>query len=155
MKIDVGWVTSAMGRKQTVEKRPIADSFSLLRETRMAAKRPMHSVNRSSTANAYAECMDREQIDWLNREGRRKASLTGIACREDGSRLRVVVTNLSYQGCHLFAEDPICQGETFDLTVPSMGAVKAQVRWSDGESAGVRFLVGESAAEQRRARLGF
>ena len=99
--------------------------------------------------------MEREQIDWLNREGRRKASLTGTACREDGSRIRIVVTNLSYRGCHLFSQDPMYQGETFDLTVPSMGAVKVQVRWSDGSSAGVRFLVGESAAEQRRARLGF
>lgn len=99
--------------------------------------------------------MEREQIDWLNREGRRKASLAGTACRDDGSRLRAIVTDLPYHGCHLFSEDPMLQGETFALTVPSMVSVKVQVRWSERPSAGVRFLVGESAAEKRRARLGF
>lgn len=95
--------------------------------------------------------MEREQIDWLTREGRRKPSLTGAACRDDGSRQRVVATN---RGCHLVSGDPMRQGESLELTIPSMGIVKVQVRWSDRSSAGVRFVEG-SAAEQRRALLGF
>ena len=99
--------------------------------------------------------MEREPIDWHSREARRKASLTGTACRDDGTSQRIVVTNISYHGCDVFPEDFMSQGETSEMTVPTICKLKVQVRWADGARAGVRFLVEGSVAEQRRARLGF
>ena len=54
--------------------------------------------------------MEREQIDWQDRDIRRKASLVGTAIRDDGTSQKVVVTNLSYHGCHLFSEESMHQG---------------------------------------------
>ena len=99
--------------------------------------------------------MEREQIDWQDRDIRRKASLVGTAIRDDGTSQKVVVTNLSYHGCHLFSEEAMHQGDTFKLVIPTMGKLEVQIRWAKGESAGARFLVEGSVAEQRRARLGF
>ena len=98
--------------------------------------------------------MEREPIDWQPRDNRRRVSITGVAVREDGSSHRVAVTNISYRGCHLFCQEHLSVGEVFRLTVTGSGPVDAQVRWSNDQSVGVRFLLSASVAEDRRARLG-
>ena len=100
--------------------------------------------------------MEREPIDWRNRSPRRKVSLAGMAFREDGGSFRVLITNLSYHGCHVISDQEFGIGETVKLQISGQGVVNGQVRWVRDGSAGVRFLIEHitSAAEQRRARLG-
>ena len=64
--------------------------------------------------------MEREQIDWQDRDIRRKASLVGTAIRDDGTSQKVVVTNLSYHGCHLFSEESMQPGGTVKANAPSL-----------------------------------
>lgn len=98
--------------------------------------------------------MEREQQDWFSRAARRQVSLTGTATRADGNSLRVLVSNLSYEGCKLFCEKPLNMGEVISLTMPGLGTMSAQVRWTAEEKAGLSFLLGKSIKEERRARLG-
>ena len=99
-------------------------------------------VNRPSTIRVVAtqlefELMEREQQDWLSRSARRHVSLTGTARRADGSSLRVLVSNLSYEGCNLLCDKRLDMGEVIDLTVPGLGTMSAQVRWTAEERAGL------------------
>jgi hypothetical protein len=99
--------------------------------------------------------MEREQQDWLSRAARRNVSLTGSARRADGSNLRLLVSNLSYEGCTVFSEKRLLMGEVVKVTVPGLGMLDAQVRWTAEDKAGLSFLLGKSVQEERRARLGF
>jgi PilZ domain len=99
--------------------------------------------------------MEREQRDWLSRSARRRVSFAGTATRADGSSLRVLVSNLSYEGCNLLCDKRLDRGEIVDVTVPGLGTMSAQVRWIAEERAGLSFLLGKSMQEERRARLGF
>jgi hypothetical protein len=98
--------------------------------------------------------MERESIDWSAREYRRRVSLIGSASREDASSVRVLVTNISYAGCQLQSGQALTRGEMIQLHLPNMGEMSAQVRWVSDVKCGVRFLVGASAKDERRARLG-
>jgi PilZ domain len=98
--------------------------------------------------------VEREIIDWSTRTPRRRVSLRGVARWADGSSATVLVADLSYQGCRLWSDHDFECGETLALVLPTHGTIEAQVRWVAGGSAGVRFLTGDSAKEDRRARLG-
>lgn len=98
--------------------------------------------------------MQREIVDWKKRDGRRSVSLVGRAHKSAGHPFRVLITNLSYEGCTVISEQPLVVGETLFLEVPSQGRLRVQVRWIADDKAGVRFLLGVSVAEERRARLG-
>lgn len=98
--------------------------------------------------------MKRDENDWRMRPDRRTVSLSGLALRNDGTSSRVAVTNLSYDGCHLYSQDTFELGEPLRLSVQGMGTIRAQVRWVKEQSAGVRFLHDGSAVNERRARLG-
>jgi hypothetical protein len=99
--------------------------------------------------------MEREQQDWLSRSARRHVSLIGTARRADGGSLRVLVSNLSYEGCKLMSEKRLSIGEIVNVTMPGLGTMSAQVRWTAENKAGLSFLLGKSVQEDRRARLGF
>ena len=98
--------------------------------------------------------IERGPEDWTPRQGRRRASVTGMAWRSDGAALRVHITNLSYDGCHLLTDVELDIGETLRLAMPRMQPMEVQVRWMRGHEAGVRFLQNATAAEDRRARIG-
>jgi hypothetical protein len=68
----------------------------------------------------------------------------------DGREVSALVTNVSSEGCQLLADVQFSVGETVTLNLPGRGSVRAQVRWTAGERAGVRFLT-EDLPEQRRA----
>jgi hypothetical protein len=74
--------------------------------------------------------------------------------RADGSRARVLVSDMSYEGCRFLAEQAFEQGECVTFTMPQMGSIEAQVRWVSGDCVGLRFLLGQNMLEARRARLG-
>ncbi len=97
--------------------------------------------------------IERPMSQWVMRS-RKPASLTGVAYRPDGSWVRVHMTNLSYDGCHLITEEDFDLGEALTLVMPRMQHLKAQVRWVNDGQAGVRFLHGSSALDDRRARIG-
>lgn len=98
--------------------------------------------------------IERQASQWKARQDRKPASTTGIAYRPDGSWMRVHMTNLSYDGCHLLTEDRLDIGETLELVMPRMRHLSVQVRWVTENEAGVRFIQGGSAADDRRARIG-
>jgi len=98
--------------------------------------------------------IERPQSQWTARGARKSASTTGAAYRSDGSWMRVHMTNISYDGCHLLTEESLDIGETLELRMPRMQHVNVQVRWVNEQQAGVRFLTNANSAEQRRARLG-
>jgi hypothetical protein len=97
--------------------------------------------------------MDREPIDWSARSPRRPTAHSATVVLGDGREVRALVTNLSYDGCQLLAEAELCVGETLVLTLPERGSTEAQVRWTAGDKAGIKFLT-EDSAEKRRARIG-
>lgn len=98
--------------------------------------------------------MERELADWKIRSLRRQANVVGIVQRDHGPGFRVLMMNLSYEGCHILCEQILTVGETLSVQLPGKGAIKAQVRWVDGDRAGLRFLFENSAVERRRAHLG-
>ena len=98
--------------------------------------------------------MDRNTTDWIDRGLRRSARLTGTARWPNGLACPVVVTDMSYEGCRISANRPFAKGETLTLTVPDLGSVRVQIRWIRAGIAGARFLTGDSARDDRRARIG-
>lgn len=98
--------------------------------------------------------MEREQQDWIARSARRRVSLSGTVQRADANDVRVLVTDISYLGCKILSDTLFQTGELLAVTVPGLGTVNAQVRWTGGDMAGLTFLVGSSVQEERRARLG-
>jgi hypothetical protein len=100
--------------------------------------------------------IERPQSQWVKRDDRKRASLTGVAYHSDGSWTRVHMTNLSYDGCHLLTDKPLDIGETLLLVMPQMRHQRVQVRWSRDQESGVRFLAeaGMSVQDDRRSRLG-
>lgn len=98
--------------------------------------------------------MDREASDWIRRGPRRSASWSAAAQWGDGSTATVTVTDVSYTGCRLATEHDLRKGETLRLFLPELGQVHAQIRWVRGAIAGARFLTGDSAKDERRARIG-
>jgi PilZ domain len=97
--------------------------------------------------------IERQMSQWIVRN-RKAMSLTGVAYRSDGAWVRVHMTNLSYDGCHILTEEILDLGEALTIVMPRMRQIKAQVRWVKDGEAGVRFLNGANALDDRRARIG-
>lgn len=100
------------------------------------------------------EALERESQDWVCRAPRRARSLAATLERADGSQIRALISNLAYDGCHLWSEGELEKGELLELHAPGMGIISAQVRWAIRDSAGLKFITGNSAVDERRARLG-
>lgn len=98
--------------------------------------------------------MDREPADWSSRSPRRPTAHQATICFGNGREVRALVTNLSYDGCQVIAEAELTVGETLVLVLADRGSIDAQVRWTAEDRAGIKFLTGNSASEQRRARIG-
>ena len=99
--------------------------------------------------------MQREPIDWKTRASQRrgvshKARVKGA----DGREFHALVTNLSYNGCHMLSEGSLEVGESLVVDLAGRGSLPAQVRWIAGDCAGLQFLLGDSSVEDRRARIG-
>ena len=97
--------------------------------------------------------IERPISQWVKRI-RKPASVTGVAYRSDGNWVRVHMTNLSYDGCHLLTDQEFDIGETLSLVMPRMQRIEVQVRWVKANEAGVRFVQAGNVADERRARLG-
>ena len=97
--------------------------------------------------------IERPMSQWVMRN-RKAASLTGVAYRSDGSWVRVHMTNLSYDGCHIITGEDFDLGEPLTLVMPRMQHMRAQVRWVKNGQAGIRFLHDGNVLNDRRARIG-
>lgn len=71
----------------------------------------------------------------------------------DGRDVRALVSSLSCDGCQLLAEARLSVGESLVLTLPDRGSFEAQVRWTAGDRAGIKFVT-EDSPERRRAGIG-
>jgi PilZ domain len=98
--------------------------------------------------------MDRKIGEWVRRGPRRCSELNASAEWGDGTCASVVVSEISYTGCRISADQQFVKGETVRLFLPELGQVHAQIRWSRAGIAGAKFLTGDSAKDARRARIG-
>lgn len=97
--------------------------------------------------------MDRGPEDRSARSPAGRANHAATVRLGDGREVTALVTNLSDDGCQLLAEADLSVGETLVVTLPDRDPIEAQVRWTAGDKAGIRFL-NEDPPEQRRARIG-
>jgi hypothetical protein len=58
----------------------------------------------------------------------------------DGTKFEARVSNFSDQGCRIETSRNLHIGERLQISMPRMGDIKAQVRWSLPGAAGTRFL---------------
>jgi NOL1/NOP2/fmu family ribosome biogenesis protein len=79
--------------------------------------------------------------EWLRAELRRPTERPAIAYREDGSRIGVLISDLSYDGCRLSVSGEFAVGEKLTLVIMELGAeLAAMVRWTATGQVGVRFI---------------
>jgi hypothetical protein len=74
----------------------------------------------------------------LHRAARRSVDIRGFAMMDDDSRIPVVVVNLSYDGCRIETPVPLNAGTGLRLST-RLGEADAEVSWSSGTEAGLRF----------------
>jgi len=77
---------------------------------------------------------------WTGRRDRFPVEIEAVVHRTNGSRIPVTVSNFSDQGCRVDTSEDFHIGERFQIAVPRMGSLKAQVRWCLPGAAGTRFL---------------
>ena len=88
--------------------------------------------------------MKRDPIEWQKRNVRCDVSLVGLARSARSGDQTVTVTNLSYEGCQIAPEHDVQIGELMTLELTGVGPIQAQVRWTIGGKAGLRFLPDKS-----------
>src|SRR3982750_3056580 len=89
-----------------------------------------------------------------DRAERRPMALEGFAARGDGSTVKIIVTDLSYDGCGVETDADLQPGEAIQLSVLHYGAVKAEVRWAAGGRAGLVFEPSAASAKPQVPRNG-
>lgn len=58
----------------------------------------------------------------------------------DGGRHKVLVTDISREGCRMETEELLKIGEVVQIEVPKYGTFAAQIRWALGNEAGAVFM---------------
>jgi len=76
---------------------------------------------------------------YITRAERRPVSMPGFALGP-GRDADIKIADLSYGGCRISSEDAFNEGEVVELRIIKRGAAAAEVRWTNGDTAGVRFL---------------
>jgi hypothetical protein len=81
-----------------------------------------------------------ERIPWTGPDISAPVAISASARRSDGTALLVYVSNVAPAGCRLLADRSLSVGEELELTIPGLGAMRALVRWTAGEKAGLAFV---------------
>lgn len=90
-----------------------------------------------------------DRMHWVGRKERRPLAADAVVRRADGSELHVKLSNVSDEGCRIeLAHGELQIGEWIEISIPSAGEVKAQVRWALEASAGVKFQAHEEEAQE-------
>ena len=76
----------------------------------------------------------------IKRAPRVDTNINAALTDSDGSRMKVVVLDISREGCRLETDGALKIAERIDLHVPRYGTYPAQVRWAVGNEAGAIFL---------------
>ena len=76
----------------------------------------------------------------IKRAPRVDTNIDAALTDSDGSRMEVVVLDISREGCRLETDGALKIGERIELHVPRYGTFPAQVRWAVGNEAGAVFL---------------
>lgn len=84
---------------------------------------------------------------WVKRGQRRDVELPAILYREGDSKIAVVVSNISYDGCRIRSGQVLQPGECFTLVLPKLGEIGAQVQWSSPQDAGARFITNDPGSQ--------
>jgi hypothetical protein len=77
-----------------------------------------------------------------DRAARNAVELRAYAVRPSGDILDMRVLDLCVDGCRVECEAGLVADEELKVSLLGRGAVKANVRWSDGRNAGLQFEVG-------------
>ena len=77
---------------------------------------------------------------WVGRNDRNEIDVDALVLRDDGGRVTVKLTNLTAEGCRLETAELFRIGEHLSIAFPSIGNVRAQVRWALPGSAGTQFV---------------
>lgn len=81
---------------------------------------------------------------WVGRKDRNGADVDAIVLRQDGAQVTVKLTNVSAEGCCLQSDETFRIGEHVSIALPTVGDVRAKVRWALPGTAGTKFLDGPS-----------
>ena len=83
--------------------------------------------------------MQNADLDTTIRELRRNVALEVGACRSDGTRLDVVMTDISRGGCQLRTNALLEIGECVTVHHEVLGKLAGEVRWSCAGRVGLQF----------------
>ena len=112
---------------------------------RWPSSRRASSFNRSRSLRNQ-----RLEQEWPPRSERRLVNVAGNAIRLDGSKIRVRVLNISYEGCQLETERVMLVGERVKLSLPGLGEIPVEIRWVTKGRAGARFVVETPLLAEKR-----
>ena len=82
----------------------------------------------------------RREPGQVKRQPRVRVEHEGVLIDSEGVEIPVKVTDISREGCRLITDGTPMIGEKVRLRVGRAGEVPAQVRWSLGTEAGLRFV---------------
>jgi hypothetical protein len=77
---------------------------------------------------------------WIGRRDRHPVEIDAVVLRGDGSAESVKLSNVSDEGCRIETKREFRIGERLEIAIPSLGQLKAQVRWALPGSAGAMFV---------------
>jgi hypothetical protein len=77
---------------------------------------------------------------WIGRRDRHPVEIDAVVHRGDGSAESVKLSNVSDEGCRIETKREFRIGERLEIAIPSLGQLKAQVRWALPGSAGAMFV---------------
>jgi hypothetical protein len=83
---------------------------------------------------------------------RRPVRLRGHIARGDGTTHQIYVLDLSYEGCGIDTPVALEPSEAIKLSVLTLGAIDAVVRWSSGGKAGLVFAPQPAARKKHWPR---
>lgn len=113
-------------------------------------RRQMRRVAGERPEDGPAEGVHPESHGNVPRGNRRSVEIRGFAKLQDGSRVPVVLVNLSYDGCAMETPVPLEPGTPLHLST-RVGELDAEVRWCSGTEAGLHFKV-QSSEDQEAAQ---
>jgi hypothetical protein len=111
-------------------------SFRLRKDERGA----LAGILRDGEEGSGSSVEGRLTMGWAFTDAGSGAERPAIACCENGIRTRVLLSNLSFDGCRLKARSGFEVGERLTLLIMELGAeLPGTVKWVAGGQVGVRF----------------
>lgn len=97
--------------------------------------------------------MLRNEAEYQKRALRHPVRLDAYARREGEEVFRVLITQMAYGGCQILCTEKFTVGDRLILSLPRMGEITGQVRWTAGDKSGFAFDFAERSADQRSSSI--